>query len=197
LTNLSSIATTTTRRVDYTYYNLLSALPALGQALAQLQDLTKSASELLGKFTQESIPEMLQEHESQVSVLKGNLDTMRKAKLGDLEARMKKARERVTGLGDRVNAVRKRVEIWEMRENERLARRRKWWRVIWTMLAALIFLIIAVVIWRNWPQSSIDTFKQVAGPAPGDWPGGSSTAGYEPSKVPDRDDPLFRMFDEL
>ncbi|KAJ5458924.1 hypothetical protein N7530_010868 [Penicillium desertorum] len=149
LTSIGTLATDVTRRLDYTYYNLLEKITALNSTISSFQDLSDSASTLLNDFERETA-DLDQDIRKQLNDLKGFEPQIQKADA--LEQRMKAGRQRVEELGKRLETVRHEIDNWERRETEWQTRTSRRLRIFWgIIISALLVLILALVL-QNWPQ---------------------------------------------
>ena len=148
LSSIGTQATDITRRLDYTYYNLLERITALNSTIGSFQDLSDSASTLLNDFERETTG-LDQEIRKQINELKGFEPQIQKADA--LEGRMKLGRQRVEDLGKRLETVRGEIDRWEQRESEwqsRISRRLRIFGI--TVTSALLVLVVALAL-QNWP----------------------------------------------
>ncbi|CAG8241863.1 unnamed protein product [Penicillium nalgiovense] len=149
LTSIGTLATDVTRRLDYTYYNLLEKITALNSTILSFQELSDSASTLLNDFDRETA-NLDQDIRKQLNDLKGFEPQIQKA--GALEQRMKAGRQRVEELGKRLDTVRHEIDNWEQRETEWQTRTSRRLRIFWgIVISALLVLVLALVL-KNWPQ---------------------------------------------
>jgi tetrahydromethanopterin S-methyltransferase subunit B len=142
LTSIGTLATDVTRRLDYTYYNLLEKITALNSTISSFQELSDSASTLLNDFERETAS-LDQDIRKQINDLQGFTPQIEKADA--LEQRMKAGRQRVEELGKRLETVRHEIDSWEQRETEwqiRTTRRLRIWGIL---LGAVVVLVLALV----------------------------------------------------
>lgn len=143
------MATDVTRRLDYTYYNLLEKITSLNLTIASFQELSDSASTLLGDFERETAG-LDQDIRKQLDDLKGFEPQIQKADA--LEQRMQAGRQRVEELGNRLKTVRHEIDSWEQREKEWQTRTSRRLRIFWGIVtSALLVLVLALVLQRR-PQ---------------------------------------------
>ncbi|KAJ5689791.1 hypothetical protein N7462_004183 [Penicillium macrosclerotiorum] len=148
LSSIGTLATDVTRRLDYTYYNLLEKITALNSTIGSFQELSESASTLLNNFERETAG-LDQEIRKQINDLKGFEPQIRKADA--LEERMKNGRQKVETLSKRLESVRHEIDRWEQRETEWQSRISRRLRIFWaTVVGALVVLILALLL-QNWP----------------------------------------------
>jgi tetrahydromethanopterin S-methyltransferase subunit B len=136
------LATDVTRRLDYTYYNLLEKITALNSTISSFQELSDSASTLLTNFEHETTG-LDQDIRKQINDLQGF--TPQVEKVDALEQRMKAGRRRVEELGKRLDSVRHEIDSWEQRETEwqtKTTRRLRIWGIV---LGAMVILVLALV----------------------------------------------------
>ncbi|KAJ5923079.1 hypothetical protein N7516_010782 [Penicillium verrucosum] len=149
LTSIGTLATDVTRRLDYTYYNLLGKMTALNSTISSFQELSDSASTLLNDFEHETAG-LDQDIRKQLNDLKGFEPQIQMADA--LEQRMKAGRQRVEELGKRLETVRHEIDSWEQRETEWQTRTSRRLRIFWgIVISALLVLVLGLVI-QNWPE---------------------------------------------
>lgn len=148
LSSIGSQATEVTRRLDYTYYNLLEKITALNSTIGSFQDLSESASTLLGDFERETAG-LDQEVRKQINDLKGFEPQIHKADA--LEERMKRGGKRVEDLGSRLDAVRGQIDSWERRESEWQSRVSRRLRIFWAAIGSAFLVLVLAMVIQNWP----------------------------------------------
>ncbi|OOQ82621.1 hypothetical protein PEBR_40430 [Penicillium brasilianum] len=151
LSSVGTIATDLTRRLDYTYYNLLEKITALNSTIGLFQELSDSASTLLNDFESETAG-LDQEIRKQINDLKGFEPQIRKADA--LDERMKKGRQRVEELGKRLEAVRQQIDSWEEREAEWQTRTSRRLRIFWGIVSGAFVVLVLALVLQNWPTIS-------------------------------------------
>ncbi|KAA8644884.1 hypothetical protein EYZ11_013076 [Aspergillus tanneri] len=151
-----TLATDITRRLDYTYYNLLEKIAALRSTTASFQELYDSISTLFDDFEKETTS-LGQEIRKQTSELKAFQPQVQK--IDALEWRMRAGKTRADALNERLDAVRSKIDWWERREAEcqiRIHRRlRAFWIVVMTGITALFvaFIIPNISAESSGPES--------------------------------------------
>lgn len=153
LASTGTQATDATRRLDYTYYNLLERITALNSTIASFQDLSDSASTFLNDFDRETST-LDTEIRKQIIDLKGFTAQSDKSKA--LESRMKSGREKVDELGTRLAAVKSEIESWERREldwQERISRRL---RIFWAVVGSAAMVLVIGLVLQNWPRIELE-----------------------------------------
>ncbi|CDM30006.1 hypothetical protein DTO013E5_8294 [Penicillium roqueforti] len=149
LTSIGTLATDVTRRLDYTYYNLLEKITALNSTISSFQELSDSASTFLSDFERETV-ELDQDIRKQLNDLKGFEPQVRKADA--LEQRMKVGRQRVEELGKRLETVRHEIDSWEQRETEWQTRTSRRLRIFWGIVTSALLVLVLALVLQNWPQ---------------------------------------------
>lgn len=140
-----------TRRLDYTYYNLLEKITALNSTIGSFQELSDSASTLLSDFDRETA-NLDQDIRRQIDDLKGFRPQMQKADA--LEKRMKLGRQRVEDLGRRLETVRHEIDSWEQRESEWQSRVSRRLRIFWAVVGSACLVLVLALVVQNWPAIS-------------------------------------------
>ncbi|KAJ5761866.1 uncharacterized protein N7511_005248 [Penicillium nucicola] len=148
LASIGTLATDVTRRLDYTYYNLLEKITALNSTISSFQELSDSASTLLGNFERETAG-LDQDIRKQISDLKGFEPQIEKADA--LHARMKTGRQRVEELDKRLETVRHEIDSWEQRETEWQTRTSRRLRIFWGIATSALLVLVLALVFQNWP----------------------------------------------
>ena len=147
LAQLSNLSSMTTRRLDTTYYSLLSSLSALRSGVESLHALSRSTHLLSDKFatkTEEVAAEttiVLQRAEEQFQ--------RQATRIEGLEARLYAGRVKVGGLSERLDAVRGKVEAAVERDGEGRRRARGFWRMGWSCVGGLLLLVFGIAVWQK------------------------------------------------
>lgn len=149
MTSIGTLATDVTRRLDYTYYNLLEKITALHSTISSFQELSDSASTLLNDFERETAG-LDQDIRKQLNDLKGFEPQIEKADA--LEQRMKAGRQRVEELGKRLETVRHEIDSWEQRETEWQTRTSRRLRIFWGIATSALLVLVLALVLQNWPQ---------------------------------------------
>lgn len=148
LVSIGTLATDITRRLDYTYYNLLEKVTALNTTIGSFQGLVDSTSTIFDEFERE-VAGMYQEINRQVGEL-GEFQPQLE-KIEALEERMKRGREKAEALEGRLEKMKDEVSRWEKREVEWQSRVNRRLRIFWSVVVtATLALVIAMVV-KNWP----------------------------------------------
>lgn len=142
------MATDITRRLDYTYYNLLERFSTLHAIIDSFQELVNSGSALYDDFQRET-RNMDHDYRKQLEEFKGFEPQVRKIEA--LEKRMNAGRAKFEELGNRLNAVREEIEGWERREGEWQARVSRRLRIMWAVMGTAIVVLIIAIIVQSWP----------------------------------------------
>ncbi|KAL9115617.1 MAG: hypothetical protein Q9187_007228 [Circinaria calcarea] len=155
LSTLSTLGTTLTRRLDYTYYSFLSSLPLIHSTLADLSVLSQQATDLHARFTQSAIPSLIGPITAQVAANRQSFDNEIQDRITRLEGRMRGARLTAQDLGRRIESTRKKVEVWEAERIEGKRRSRRNVQVLWGILGGLVGLFLVVVVVRGWSGDGV------------------------------------------
>ncbi|KAJ5937002.1 hypothetical protein N7466_003452 [Penicillium verhagenii] len=148
LSSIATLATDVTRRLDYTYYNLLEKITALNSTIGSFQDLSDSASTLLNDFERETAG-LDQEIRKQINDLQGFQPQIQKADA--LDKRMKAGRQRVEDLGKRLESVRGEIDRWDQRESEWQSRVSRRLRIFWAVISSSLLVLVLALVIQNWP----------------------------------------------
>ncbi|KAK7755277.1 hypothetical protein SLS62_002782 [Diatrype stigma] len=134
LMDLGQFSTTTTRRLDDTYYAVLEKLGMLQSTIISLKELADNSQDLNEVFKAES-REVTADIGSQLDAF-GQFDDQQKL-IEDLQGRIQAGREKVQALSERVGIVQKRIEGWGLADKEWQERTRKRLKVIWLIMLTL------------------------------------------------------------
>lgn len=148
LVSIGTLATDITRRLDYTYYNLLEKITALNTTISSFQGLADSTSTIFNEFERE-VASMYQEINRQVGELREFQPQLEKIEA--LEERMKLSREKAEALEGRLEKMRNEVSRWEKKESEWQTRVNRRLRVFWSVVATATLALVIAVIFQNWP----------------------------------------------
>lgn len=151
LSNLTTLATSTTRRLDYTYYRFLEKTGALQSSLASFQDLTLLSSTLTTDFTQSTTS-----LETEISTSLKTFSSQRKTQeeqIAHLETRMRTATEKAASLNTRLDAVRDKILTWDRDETEWQAKISRRLRILWGVIGTLVLVFVALLIFHHLPES--------------------------------------------
>ena len=129
-----------TRRLDYTYYNLLERIGCLTDMVAKFQSLGGQVGHLEEKLHRD-MRGLGEETSEGIKGLRKAAEGRRQEKVYTLEERMKKGRERARALGERLEVARRQLADFEKREEEWRRRTRRKIKVAWVLSGLLIFLI--------------------------------------------------------
>ncbi|KAI1415965.1 hypothetical protein F5Y13DRAFT_140663 [Hypoxylon sp. FL1857] len=153
LMELSAASTTTTRRLDETYYAVLEKLSMLQSTVVALKELAGMSQELNENFKSES-QALVNELEQQVDSF-GQFDDQQK-RIEELQGRIHAGREKVETLSKRVDIVRERIEGWERADLEWQERTRKRLKIIWIITSVVIFSLLLLFVGSQYTPSSED-----------------------------------------
>lgn len=148
LSSIGTLATDITRRLDYTYYNLLEKLTALTSTIASLRELSTSTSALFNDFERETTG-LDQEIRKQIAEVKEFQPQIQK--IESLEGRMRAGRQKADQLGNRLENMRGEIEAWERREADWQARVGQRLRIFWAVVACSVFVLLVAVTMQNRP----------------------------------------------
>lgn len=148
LNNLNTLSNDTTRRLDNTYYSVLEKVSVLQNMITSLKELAGLTKELNTEFEHES-QEVVTEIETSLAGFEGFED--QRKRIEALSERVKKGREKIRVLGDRVEIVTEQVDSWEKAEGEWQERTRKRLRVLWIIMAVCGVLVLGLVAFQCTP----------------------------------------------
>lgn len=159
LSNISKSSTEITRRLDYTYYNLLEKVGQLVSTVSSFQSLLAQTHAMSEGF-QEGISDASGRGGLQADLKKGAEEfemgfEERRKRVEELEKRIKDGKNQAAELGERLEGCRKRVKDFESKE-QRWREKVSWrLRVFWICSALLLSLALGIGIW--WENRAIRT----------------------------------------
>ncbi|PLB48567.1 hypothetical protein P170DRAFT_457015 [Aspergillus steynii IBT 23096] len=164
LSLIGTLATDITRRLDYTYYNLLEKIAALTSTIASFQELFESTSALFDDFEKETTS-LGQEIRKQILEFKEFRPQVQKIEA--LEQRMKAGRTRADALNERLEVMRAKIDCWEKREVECQRRINRSLRVFWIVVTTGCVAVFMALIAQSWrmESSGLGSLDQTAIPA--------------------------------
>jgi hypothetical protein len=148
LHTLTTLSNDTTRRLDITYYSVLEKLSVLQGTITSMKELAGLARELNDEFEHES-EEVVTEIETSLAGFEG-FDGQQK-RIEALAERVKKGREKIKVLGDRVEIVTEKVDGWKKAEEEWHERTRKRLKGLWIIIAVCGVLVLGLVAFQYTP----------------------------------------------
>jgi hypothetical protein len=151
LASIATLSTEITRRLDYTYYNLLEKLASLQSTVTSFQELSDITSRLEADFEKET-SQLGGDSRKQIDELKGTDAQIKRIEA--LEARMAAGRDKVEKLEKRLNVVREKIDGWEHREGEWQARVSRRLRILWAVMGTLFIVSLAASIAQRWPSTN-------------------------------------------
>lgn len=151
LSSIATLSTEITRRLDYTYYNLLEKLASLQSTVTSFQELSDLTSRLQTDFENET-SQLDSDSRKQIDELKGTDAHLKR--IETLESRMTAGRDKVEKLEKRLQVVREKIDGWERREGEWQTRVSRRLRILWAVMGTLFMIFLAASVARRWPSTS-------------------------------------------
>lgn len=151
LAGIGALATDITRRLDYTYYNLLERISTLHSTIHTFQELVDSSATLHENFQRDNSALESEIHKQLADFAK--FDPQRQ-RIDELERRMRAGRSKMENLGQRLDKVRREIEGWERREGEWQARVTQRLRVLGGFVAGLVLMVVVAYVLRSTPSAS-------------------------------------------
>ncbi|KAI1382129.1 hypothetical protein F4677DRAFT_400974 [Hypoxylon crocopeplum] len=151
LLELNTFSTTTTRRLDDTYYAVLEKLSMLQSTIVALRELAGMSQELDESIKAES-QGLVAELEQQVDSF-GQFDDQQQ-RIEELQGRIHTGRNKVEALSKRVDAVRHRIESWERADMDWQERTRRRLKIIWIITSVVVFSLVLVFVGAQYTPSS-------------------------------------------
>lgn len=207
LAELECFATSTTKQLDDTYYEVIEKLGSLQGTVLALKELCERSRQLSSNFTTEA--------DDLVTDISAQLDTFgqfedQQKRIESLQGRIQSRRDLIRSLGERVNAVTIRIEGWERADREWQEKTRKRLKAVWVITSVIFFLVLSLFLGSQYaPESPETTISRVAGdgldslkdvtganaktPQEKSWPSNNTDPLGVSSSTPD----MLRAFDEL
>ncbi|RDW88171.1 hypothetical protein BP6252_00203 [Coleophoma cylindrospora] len=148
LMDLNSQSNNNTRRLDNTYYSVLEKLSALQSTIQNMKELATMTRKLDAEFKTEST-EFVKDVETQLDGFDGFRQQQKR--IEDLDERVKKGRQRIKRLAERVDVVGDRVESWERMELEWQDRTRKRLKLLWILMSICAGILVVLVVFQYTP----------------------------------------------
>ncbi|KAL8873682.1 MAG: hypothetical protein Q9174_000887 [Haloplaca sp. 1 TL-2023] len=154
LASLTTLSTSTTRRLDYTHYSLLSHLSSLLATLSSLSSLSASTTSLHDSFHQ-STSALERDTNGTLRQFEDLTLVAQQDRARGLAERVEKARDRVLTLEARLECVRENVERGEGWEREK-GRKRRWrWKCLLVGLLLWGGLLSLGGVARRWRSDGL------------------------------------------
>ncbi|KAI1096281.1 hypothetical protein F5B19DRAFT_438594 [Rostrohypoxylon terebratum] len=150
LIELSVSSTTTTRRLDDTYYAVLEKLSTLQGTIVALKELAGMSQQLDENFKTES-QGLVSELEQQANSF-GRFDDQQR-RIEELQGRIHEGRGKVEALSKRVDVVRDRIESWERADKDWQEKTRRRLTIIWIITSIVIFSLILLFVGAQYAPS--------------------------------------------
>lgn len=147
LGSVGTLATEITRRLDFTYYNLLERIGDLHSTIASFQELSMTTSALSEEFERESTG-LCQEIRKQIEEHRGFDAQVQQ--ICALEKRVRAGKEKVEALSGRLQSAGRAIDDWERRELELEKRSGRRFRVFWVVAAISFLVVVVAIVMRNW-----------------------------------------------
>ena len=156
LDSLSGLARESTQKLDSLYYSILEKVSTLRSGITRLQELSSATTSMQHDF-QSNADRVETDFEGQIVTTQNFTSQQRQVEV--LESRIKASVDKAARLSDRLEAARKRVDLWEERENEWQARTTLRLRIGWSCLGTLLAVLIVLLALKLLSKSSITGFE--------------------------------------
>ncbi|OLN88777.1 hypothetical protein CCHL11_01817 [Colletotrichum chlorophyti] len=143
LVELSGFSTTTTRRVDETYYSVLEKKTLLRSTISAIRELAVASQQMTGEL-ERGAEELVREVDGQLGSL-GRFEEQ-ESRIVALQGRIETGRSRIQGLSERVDVVRRRIEGWERADQEWQEKTRKRLRTMWIVMSVVFAVLILLFV---------------------------------------------------
>jgi hypothetical protein len=141
-----------TRRLDYTYYNLLEKVGNLVAVVQSFHSLSTQNKDLIANFAKEAST-LERDVNLKVATFRSSFDE-RAIRVKHLEERGARANIKARDLGARLENARQKVENLEKKEGAERRRRSWFWRSIWTVCTIVAVLVFLSLTWREWQSEA-------------------------------------------
>lgn len=146
LKGVEKVGMDSTRELDDTYYSILEKASILRSTVASLQQLANDSKKMHSQFKEET--EKLETETKQSVESFDNFDQQEET-INALVKRLQESRDKTSGLNDRLESARLRVEAYEGRDNAKQARRRAQWHTVWLILFGVAVVLVAILVLKN------------------------------------------------
>ncbi|OAT02873.1 uncharacterized protein BDCG_17812 [Blastomyces dermatitidis ER-3] len=143
LSDLSTLSTNITRRLDTTYYALLEKISNLHSAIYSFHTLSTAASSLHSDFTRET-DNLSRDTTAQIDEFHTAF-TAQIQRIEVLEGRMRAGAEKAAALNRRMEIVRGKIEAWDRREGEWQRRVTTRLRIFWAVVGTAVVVLVAAL----------------------------------------------------
>lgn len=208
LVELETLAGTTTRRLDDTYYSVLEKLGTLQSTIAALKELAELHRQLSTSFSKDA-DEIVADVGSQLDSF-GQFEDQQQL-IESLQDRIHTGRENIKSLSERVDVVRLHIENWERADREWQERTRKRLKAVWVISSVIALLVLLIFMTAQYgpenlegintrlTHSGMKTLKNAVATIPSN--GGQQEIKRpnltEPSETSSLANDALRTFDEL
>jgi hypothetical protein len=152
LAAVNSTSVDITRRLDYTYYNLLEKVGNLVAIVQSFRSLSSQTKDMVDTFARDA-SRLERDVKIKVERLKTSFDE-KKSDVKRLEERGARASAKAQELGSRLESARQRVEAWEKKEGAERRRRSWFWKGTWTVLTVVVVVVFFGLTWQRWQSEA-------------------------------------------
>lgn len=143
LVDLNTFSTSTTRRLDETYYAVLEKMSGLQNTVTALKDLAETSRDIYGSFERDS---QGLEHDIVTQLSAVGQFNEQQGTIESLQSRITSGRQKIQSLSQRVDTVRERIEGWERGDAEWQEMTRKRLKLIWTVMVVITVAMILLFL---------------------------------------------------
>ncbi|KAK5663482.1 hypothetical protein OQA88_3912 [Cercophora sp. LCS_1] len=211
LVDLGEFSTSSTKRLDDTYYSVLEKLGTLQSTIIALKELSGKSYQMNRTFSTEA-EELVTDVSSQLDAF-GQFEDQQQ-RVEKLQDRIYAGRDKIKLLSKRVDVVRERIESWERADKEWQERTRRRLKAVWVVTSVFVFIILLIFLMAQYAHEgfeettvrlaneSLNTLRDVTGsnllwaePAAGSsavsvFPSSGTESGTSPKNT-------LKAFDEL
>jgi hypothetical protein len=207
---------TSAERLDKTYRSILEKFGLLQSTITALWELAGMSQEVNQSFRRES-RELVTDMGLQLDAF-GRFEEQQQL-IEQLQDRVQRGRSKITGLSERIDGVRDRIERWERADREWQDRTRRRLKVIWVITSVIILCVVLLVLVAQYApvatleeattrfaNESLDRLRNHTKALKGAAWGPSESEERVPARTPNfttgpaafnREDMDLRIFDEL
>lgn len=153
LVDLNAFSTSTTRRLDETYYAVLEKMSGLQNTVIALKELAETSRDIYGSFDKDS-----QGLENDIVTQLGAVGQFdeQQSTIESLQTRITTGREKIQSLSQRVDTVRERIEGWERGDKAWQETTRRRLRLVWTVMVAVTLALILLFLGVTYRAENTD-----------------------------------------
>ncbi|KAF7564043.1 hypothetical protein G7046_g21 [Stylonectria norvegica] len=153
LVDLGTFSSSTSRRLDETYYAVLEKTTSLQNTMAALKDLAETSRKIHGDFEKDS-----REIENDITVQLAKFGQFKEQEnnIESLQTRVQVGRAKIESLSNRVDLVRERIESWERADTHWQEKTRKRLKAIWVFVSIFALAMTLMYFGAKYVPPNLD-----------------------------------------